>query len=111
LSLPISDGDLVDCKVAIFDPESQGFEQSQASAVEQQADQLRGSNHSFQEEDTHFFGREHYRQSGWLLGAHHTLQLLKVPLQHCLAKEQDCRQRLVLGRGGRVFMDGQVSRN
>ncbi len=94
-------------EIHVFDAQPHHLHQPHTAAVEQARHQRMRALHPFQH-GGHLAGREHHRQPGRALGAHHVLHPRQVLPQHLAVQKQQGRQRLVLRRSRHMALHRQM---
>jgi O-acetyl-ADP-ribose deacetylase (regulator of RNase III) len=96
-SLAVADGQLVAVEVEVLHPDSQGFQQAEAAAVQQGRDQARGTIHLPQQR-ADLVAREDDGQALGAAGVDDVAQPLELAAEHIPVQEEQRREGLVLSR-------------
>jgi hypothetical protein len=107
-SFPIADHDLRLLEIQVFDSQADALANAQPAAIEQFGHQPMGASQASQQLVDLIFG-EHGGQVSWAAGADGLQVEIQRFEQHMYIKEGQGIERLVLGGGGHVLLDGQVS--
>ena len=103
---PLPFHDQVGPEVDVLDAQARTFEQAQAGAVEQQDQEVGDAAEVLQDGSDLVPGHDN-RQVLRPPGTHHLVKPRQVLLEHHAVEKEQGRQRLVLGGGGDVPLDGQ----
>jgi len=105
--LAVANPDLPLLEIEILHPQANAFHQAHATAVEQTREQRIDSLHPV-ENALRLVAGQHHRQALWPLGSHDAVEPRQVNAHNLPVKEQQGRQRLVLGRRGHLAFHSQV---
>jgi len=94
-------------EVDVFDAQTEAFEETETRAIEKAGHDPVNSAEVAEYEADLFAGEDDGKPFG-LLGTGEVVKPGKRLFQDFAVKEEECSQRLVLGRGGNVSFDGQV---
>ena len=107
MALAVSNVDISEVEIDVLDSEPKALEDPHPGAVEQQNDELNGTFESGQE-GRHFFAAEDGGEPLGLTGSDDVVDPRRVDFEHFTIEEKDGAQRLSLGGGGDVVVDGEM---
>jgi hypothetical protein len=93
-------------EIDVLDPEAGALEEAKPSTVQEDAHQADGPV-KLPNDGAHLFAREDHRQTRRLLGSDDPVEPGQLLLEHVTVEKEQSAQRLVLGGGGDVSLDGQ----
>jgi hypothetical protein len=105
-ALTLADEDLVLGEVEILDPQAEAFHQSQAAAVEQASHKLVGAGEAAQD-FVDFQACEDGGEGFGAVGAHELSGEVEFEVEDGAVEEEQSAERLVLGGGRDVVVDGE----
>jgi hypothetical protein len=94
-------------EIDVLDPQAQAVENPQPRPIQEKSHQARHAVKAA-EHGTHFVAREDNRQPFRTFGADHAFNQARLDLEHISIKEEQCGERLILGGGRNVPVNGQM---
>ena len=107
-SLGLAHRNLAVAKIDVFDPQSQTFEQPQTAPVEKM-DHEAVVAFELREHSARLRAGEDDRNLGWAFNSLYLVDEVEFPIEDLLVEEKEGAEGLVLGRGGDMFLDREVS--